>query len=89
MGIDHNYDVRVRFPQMIQQGFQVVPLHIISVFGLCVGGANGAMHQQKGGVFLVLVFGTFAFLLFSDGRGSSFAGRSALPNWLFGLCLRE
>ena len=89
MGIDHNYDVRVRFPQMIQHGFQVVPLHFISIFGLCAGGANGAVHQQKGGVFPVLVFRTFALPLYLMGGGGGNFRSGALPGGLFGSCLRE
>ena len=69
MGINHNCDVRVGFPQMVQHGFQVVSLHVISIFGLCVGGADGTMHQKKGGVFPVDVFGTFVLPPFPDGRG--------------------
>ena len=88
MGIEGQCDVRVRLPQMIQHGFQVGSLHLISFFSLCVRGAHGAMDQQKGGVFAVCVLGTFVLPLFPDGRGSNLRS-GALPSWLFGSGLRE
>ena len=70
MGIDCQDDVRVRLPQMVHHGFHAGSLHLISFF-LGARGADGTMHQKKGGVFPVDVFGTFVLPPFPDGRGRS------------------
>ena len=88
MGIECNNDVRICSPQMIQHGLHAFSLHLVALFGFLAGGTDGAMNQQKGGVFSVLVFGAFEFSFLTDGGQGSFS-RGALPGRPFGSSLRE